>query len=331
MNFGPLTSPSPQLPHHKPNLTKRLPPCRTPLSMYSDATSSRGSGSGPSSCSYTDFHPLQYPHVVLSQDNTYTNNARNNAASASPIFDASDMSASDFFTDTPIEFLHPGTPSSASSGSGLMTPVSARGVTRNPAIANVDEEGEDRVTRSAEGGINGHHLLAIPVDYSDSLLPREKSSAEEPIVDWPQLLAALYIEHPDTARWFAQTRTSEPRSATAPPAESSSSSSPQDARGVLLREEPSSLLSPLIYPQELPDTLAEFLASLDSPPSSFLSPTFAAISFSEEAPSQSAPLHQPQPIRPIPQVMLQELAAAASHLPKFRDHARFVRAGERDR
>ncbi|KAF7969073.1 hypothetical protein HWV62_25846 [Athelia sp. TMB] len=303
MNFGPLNSPSPQLPRRKANLIRSLPPsvCPTPHAMQSAATSRSGSGD-PSSSSYTDFFPLQYPHDVLSQDNTRTNSACNNAAlTPSPIFDAPDMSASDFFADH-VEFPHPGTPSSASSGSGLMTPIYARGVAQNPAIASGDDE--EAVGRSGERRIGGQELTATPP---------EKSDAEEPVVDWPQLLAALYIDNPDAARWFAQTR---PRSAPA----AASSSSPQDDRGVLLQldEEPSSLLSPLIYPQEHSDTLAEFLASLDDP-TSFLSPAFAAAALDDPS-SDATPLHQPQPVRPIPQIKLHELAAAALRLGRPRVH-----------
>lgn len=308
MNFTSLNSPSPRLFHCKPSLIKSLPTCHTPpffALMDCDAGSGSGSGSGPSSCSYADFYPLQYPHNVLTQEDTCINYACNNAASSSsPTFDAPDMSAPDFFADSHVDFLHPGTPSSASSGSGLMTPVSTRGATRFPAIASGSDEGGD----DDMDGVG--KPAGIPVDFHNPLLTTDKSDSDEPHVDWPQLLAALYSEHPETARWFAQTRTFQQGS------DSKIPPPPQDEHGFLMQQEPSSPSS-LIYPQQHSDTLAEFLASLDDP-TSYLSPTLVSSSLSSDLLSEFIPLHQPQPVRPIPHLKLKELAAAALRLARPR-------------
>lgn len=141
----------------------------------------------------------------------------------------------------------------------------------------------------------GDDATHIPLDFRDPLLAMFKSASDDLPVDWPQLLATLCNQHPEAVKWFTETGGFQPGS--------DHISQNEHEHDYLMQQQ-----SPSIYPHQHSDTLSDFLSSFGD--SSSLSPS------ASRSPSSSAqiPLHQPQPVRPIPQIPLKDLAAAAAAL-----------------
>jgi hypothetical protein len=267
-------------------------------------------GAGPSSYNYADFHPLDYPHNNLSLDESFTiaidhdygcniiPPQSSSSSNFSGIFDPA------FFDHNPPDFFHhPDTPSSASSSSNseVLTPVSDRGEIQSPVIECRVAEGTDIDMESSFGAevAYGDDATRVPLDFRDPLLTMFKSASDDLPDDWPQLLATLCDQHPEAVKWFTETGgflpgfdpISEPQN------------EHEHERDYLMQQQSSP-----IYPHQHSDTLSDFLSSFGD--SSSLSPS------ASRSPSSSTqiPLHQPQPVRPIPQIPLKDLAAAAAAL-----------------
>lgn len=295
--------------------TYRIPPCSALTNMDCYATSM--SDAGPSSHKYADFHALVYPQSISPRDDicTYLTGHGCNEATYKPIpisssthHHFSGMFDPDSFDDYCTNFFHPDTPSSASSASEVMTPISSRGETEFPAIAS----GGGDVDMDAFPGGQIHYdrgAASTPLDFSELLLATSKSTSGDAPVEWPELLATMCIEHPEAVQWFAEMggfqHDLDQIQVAAPPHEHDPVMQSQ---------------IPTIYPHQPSDTLSDFMSSFDNPPSSSsVAPTSAPHSpYPLHPPSIPIPLHHPRPVRPIPQIPLKDLAAVALRLGKAR-------------
>lgn len=278
------------------------------------------SGAGPSSYNHSDFHALTYPHDILPLNETCTypmgehHSCRNATSklvpsSSSTTIDFSGMFDPEFFDDYHTDFFHPDTPSSASSASEAMTPISSHGEMEFPAIASGSGVGADGDMDVRLDGqvLYGHHNTGIPLDFFDSLLAMSKPTSDDAPVDWPQLLATMCDEHPEAVQWFAE------MGGFQPDFDQIQMAAPQTERDIALMQ--SSFSS--IYPHQHSDTLSDFVSSLSNS-SSYSTAASAFTPQSSDSPSIPIPLHHPRPVRPIPQIPLKDLAAIALRLGKPR-------------
>ena len=253
-----------------------------------------------------DFHPLDYPHNNLPLDESFTfaideiHGCNITTPHSSSSSDFSGMFDPDFFAHNHPDFLHPDTPSSASSTSEVLTPISDRGEIGSPVIGCRVEHDADVDMESSFGGqmVYGSNASHVPLDFRDPLLTMFKSTSDDLPVDWPQLLATLCDQHPEAVKWFAETGGFHPDFDQMPTS--------QNEHDYLMQQQ-----SPSIYPHQHSDTLSDILSS--SGDLSSLSPSASRLPSTLD-PSAQIPLHQPQPVRPIPQIPLKDLAAAAAAL-----------------
>lgn len=270
-----------------------------------DFNASSTSGAGPSSCPGV-FHPLNYPDITSlddtsvypiceDDDNSIFISGPTDSASTST-FDVSGMFDPDYFPDYHTNFLYPNTPSTASSNSELSTPLSPYGNIDFPGIDSGDKDDADMdIEQYLRGVFSDDATNAFP-DYSDPLFTSSKPSSDEPSADWAQLLAALCDENPEAVQWFAEMGGFEGGS------DQTDTSNPPDDNITLLQP-PSSMM----IPDQHSDALSPIFQA-----SSSLPPLATLIKSSSAVPSIPVPLHQPQPVRPIPQIPLKDLAAAAA-------------------
>jgi len=265
------------------------------------------SSAGPSSHNHTDFHALPYPHNIAPMNETCTllmeQHSKQIPVSSLSTLDVSGMFDLDIFNDYHTNFFHPDTPSSASSASEVMTPITSYGETELPTITSRNKEDQD-VDMDAHLGDQLHCDQVTP-HFSELPLAMSKSALDDTHVDWSQLLAAMCYEHPETVQWFAEMGGFQP-------------DSDQMQMAVPQHELPpiQSLFS--IYPHQHSNTLSDFMSSPSNlPPFVQATPVSASHSSSHSnTPSISIPLHHPRPVRPIPQIPLKDLAAVALRLGK---------------
>lgn len=250
---------------------------------------------GPDSYHYVDFHPLNYPHNNLPLDESFNipqdenHNCNFNPPHSSSAF--SDIFDSASFDYIPPDFFHSGTPS-ASSNSEVLTPVSDRGEFSSPGVnCRVAESAGIDMESYFRGEMTYGDDASIPLDFREPLLTNSKSASDDVPVDWAQLLATLCEQYPEAVQWFTETGGFHPGLAQIP--------APQNEHDYLMQPQSSSL-----YPHS--DAFLNFLSSFTD--SSTLSPSAPR----SPAPFTEIPLHQPQPVRPIPQIPLKDLMAAAA-------------------
>jgi hypothetical protein len=199
--------------------------------------------------------------------------------------------------------FHPDTPSSASSASEIMTPISSRAELEFPAIASGSGGDVDMDACLGDQILCDRSAAGIPLDFSEPLLETSKSASGDAPVDWPELLATMCVEHPEALQWFAEMggfqQDFDHIHVDAPPHE----------HDLVMQSQ-----FPAIYPHQHLHTLPDFMLSLNNPPSnSSAAPTSAPFpSYPSNPPSIPIPLHHPRPVRPIPQIPLKDLAAAAA-------------------
>jgi hypothetical protein len=249
------------------------------------------SPAGPSSYNYADFHALSYPHTISPVDEPSTTfmepHSKPTPASSLSTLGMSGMFYPDTVDDYNTNIFYPDTPSSASSSSEVMTPMSSDGEMEFPAVVSGGSEGGD-VDMDA---YLGYDAQSVPPAFSEFLLATSKSPVDEMPVDWPQLLATLCDEHPETVQWFARIGGFQ----------SDLDPAPQPEHDLLLQSQFST-----IYPHQHYDTLSDFTTSLGNP--SATPPQSHTHLASSPFP---IPLHHPRPVRPIPQIPLKDLAAVA--------------------
>jgi hypothetical protein len=286
--------------------TSRPPPfsALTNNMDYDDSTSS-------SSHNYGDFYALAYPQAISPEDETCASlmdqhHGCNDAtyepipisALSPPHF--SGMFDPDSFDNYYTNFFHPDTPSSASSASEIMTPISSRGEIEFPAIASGSGGDVDMDACPGDQILYDRGAASIPLDFSELLLETSKSTSDDAPVDWPELLAAMCAEHPEAVQWFAEMggfqHNFDHIHVDAPPHE----------HDFVMQSQFSTICPHRHHHNTLPD----FMLSLNNPPSN--SPAAPLPSYPLNPPSIPIPLHHPRPVRPIPQIPLKDLAAAAA-------------------
>ena len=200
--------------------------------------------------------------------------------------------------------FHPDTPSSASSASEIMTPISSRQEMEFPAVASGSGD-VDMDPCLGDQILYDRGAADIPLDFSELLLETSKSISGDAPVDWPELLATMCIEHPEAVQWFAE------MGGFQDDLDHIHVDAPPHKHDLVMQSQ-----FPAIYPHRHHHTLPDFMLSLDNPLSnSSAVPTSAPLPFyPSNPPSIPIPLHHPRPVRPIPQIPLKNLAAAAAAL-----------------